>query len=722
MADDKGNSTPESTPGRTPPGDDRTVFLPIGSLLPKAGAPAEAAAPTEPAHPVSTPPASSRPSAIPEGTVGSRSGQEIQIGDVLNHIFEVKRFIARGGMGEVFEGINVNSDERVAIKVMLPNLSADANVLAMFRKEARTLTRLSHPALVQYRVFAQEPQLGVFYIVTEYVDGHNLSDVIKTLEPSVADLLALTRRLAEGLSAAHALGAIHRDMSPDNVMLEGGHLAGAKIIDFGIAKDLDPGSATIIGDGFAGKLNYVAPEQLGDFGRNIGPWTDIYSLGLVILAVSMRKDVNMGGTLVDAVDKRRAGPDLTLAPEELRPLLARMVMPNPLDRPASMGELLALLPQPAGSWTSPGLLREAAAPVDVTPAADPAPEASPIAEPEPIPEAEPLVEAEPVPETEPEPVAEPESPALQPAPDRSVIAEAPTPSEPAFVLPSKTVEPAPAPAKSRVPMLAGGGAVLLALAAAGAWYSSGSAPKGGGVAVESAPGASGDAVAASRTALASGLGSVGCTWLDITDIDPAGNGVSIALHGVAGHPAEAQRQIGQLLAARQVTVSALDFHNVSPIDATECGAIDALRQIRDTTGGRISVAQQQFELTRSAPGGPLAAKVVVNFDFGNAPPEMALFGVQPSGKISQLTTQRSELIAGSEDLGGGHYRLTLDVDHTGWSGLMLLSGKGPFDGGLTSASAGAHAGDWQQRFLQTARERGWKSEMVWFKTVDDQTN
>jgi serine/threonine protein kinase len=71
----------------------------------------------------------------------------------LNHIFEVKRFIARGGMGEVFEGINVNSDERVAIKVILPHLAADPRVQAMFRKEAKTLTTAQPSALVQYRVF-----------------------------------------------------------------------------------------------------------------------------------------------------------------------------------------------------------------------------------------------------------------------------------------------------------------------------------------------------------------------------------------------------------------------------------------------------------------------------------------------------------------------------------------------------------------------------------------
>jgi serine/threonine protein kinase len=200
--------------------EDRTVFRPA-STPPADPAPSQTGF-SQPGLSPSTPPAMT---AMPGSFIpmAPRTGDaHIQVGDVLNHIFEVKRFIARGGMGEVFEGCNVNSDERVAIKVMLPALAADPSVQAMFRKEARTLTRLSHPALVAYRVLAQEPQLGVFYIVTEYIDGANLSDVLGTLKPTPAELLALTRRLAEGLRAAHALGAIHRDMSPDNVLLEAG--------------------------------------------------------------------------------------------------------------------------------------------------------------------------------------------------------------------------------------------------------------------------------------------------------------------------------------------------------------------------------------------------------------------------------------------------------------------------------------------------------------------
>ena len=309
----------------------KTVFMPPPARVDAVTRPppAPAAPPPAPPPPPSPPPPVSAPPVAPTG--------HVQVGSVLNNIYEVKRLIGRGGMGEVFEGVNVNDDhDRVAIKVMLPSLAADPNVQAMFRKEARTLTRLSHPAVVQYRVLAQEPTLGVFYIVTEFIDGEPLSDVMGRAKPSSNDLRGLIRRMAEGLRAAHALGAVHRDMSPDNVLLPGGKLEQAKIIDFGIAKDLDPSKATIVGDGFAGKLGFVAPEQFGDFGREIGPWTDVYSVGLVILSVATGRNVDMGATLVEAIDKRRAGPDLSPIPDDLRPLLAAMVTADPAHRLRSM--------------------------------------------------------------------------------------------------------------------------------------------------------------------------------------------------------------------------------------------------------------------------------------------------------------------------------------------------------------------------------------------------
>lgn len=296
-----------------------------------------------PAGPHSSAPPPLPPTSPASGSTRTRSG--IDVGDVLNGIYEVTRFIARGGMGEVFEGKNTNGDERVAIKVILPSLAQDPAVLEMFRKEAAVLTRLSHPALVQYRVQTREPTLGVFYIVTDYIEGTSAEAVLGKITPTAEELIGLTRRLAEGLRAAHEFGAIHRDISPDNILLESGRLDRARIIDFGIAKDADPGSKTVIGTGFAGKLTYVAPEQLGDFGRNVGPWTDVYSLALVILALAQGKAADIGGSFVDAIEKRRAGVDVSAVPEPLRPLIAHMLRPDPLQRPQSMDAVLEELAQ-----------------------------------------------------------------------------------------------------------------------------------------------------------------------------------------------------------------------------------------------------------------------------------------------------------------------------------------------------------------------------------------
>ena len=302
-------------------------------------------------------PPASRPPASRSSPAPAAPGS-LPPGSLLNHIYEVGPFLARGGMGEVYEGRNVNTDERVAVKVMLPHLAADPKMQALFRKEARILTELAHPALVRYRVLAHEPQLGLLYIVTEFIDGPPLSQIIGRSAPDLAAIKGLAVRLADGLAAAHALGAIHRDMAPDNVLLPGGVLEQAKIIDFGIARSTEFGQQTIVADSFAGKLGYVAPEQFGDFGRNIGPWTDVYSLGLTLLAVATGRAPDLGVTLVEAVERRRKGVDLSSAPPGLRPVLKMMLAPDPARRLQSMAEVIAALtPQP--------ITRSSAAPAPV---------------------------------------------------------------------------------------------------------------------------------------------------------------------------------------------------------------------------------------------------------------------------------------------------------------------------------------------------------------------
>ncbi|MGI4732253.1 MAG: protein kinase domain-containing protein [Janthinobacterium lividum] len=614
------------------PGDPRTVFVPPSTST--TTSPATAAAPD-------------RTVFEPEGGRAAHVGA-IRTGDVLNNMFEVRRAVARGGMGEVFEGANVITDERVAIKVILPQLAADPHVISLFHREARTLTHLHHEAVVQYRVLAQEPRLGVLYIVTEYIDGISLAEMLGTVRPDAPALSALLRRLASGLRAAHALGAIHRDIAPDNVLLAGGELARAKIIDFGIAKDLDPGTATIVGDGFAGKLGYVAPEQLGDFGRRLGPWTDVYSLGLVMLAVAAGRDIGMGGSLVDAVDKRRAGPDLSVAPPELRALLEKMTRADPDRRLASMDAVLAELDGAGARSHAAGMPR----------------------------------------------------------------------ARPRWAV--------PAAAAAAVAVLA---ALLLAL-----WPRPGP-DRVGPVATRVA----GDAVAAARDSIGATLPSVNCTWLRVLDVTRrggggggGGSGVRVRLTGVAGDPSAAQSEITRSLQAAHVASADLDFAEVSPITPPGCAVLDAYRQVRAGEAGRLSVPQRKFEMRTQPAGtayaGERAAEAVVDIAVGSPGLDFTLVGLEPSGQMTVLFANRAALarqVAASTHgvpltaLPGDRYRLTLDLDHGGWSGLLLLTGRGPFDAATVAPRLGARGPDWRDRLVSLAAARDWQADMVWFKSVDE---
>ncbi len=671
---------PEPVAEAPPPREPEPVPEPPAPPEPVAEAPPppepEPVAEAPPAEPP-TEPAPSTPSAA---FVPHKDAVGIKVGDVLNHIFKVDRFLGRGGMGEVFVGCNVNTDEKVAIKVMLPALASDEKVIAMFRKEARTLTKLNHPALVQYRVLAQEPQLHVLYIVTDFIEGTNLSVALPTLKPSPDELAGLLRRLASGLAAAHALGAIHRDMSPDNVILENDDIHEATIIDFGIAKDLDASSATIVGDGFAGKLNYVAPEQLGDFGREVGPWTDVYSLGLLILAVAQGRNVDMSGSLVDAIDKRRKGPDIAAIPDNLKALVHAMLRPDPKERPRSMADVLAMLDG----------------------------------------------------------------------------ARIPSPTTARADVVAKAAEPPPAPPQAPAPAeehyedyqdyeaAAGGGsskpllivlAVLLALAAVLAviWYvTDGTFGFGGGGDVETSSGskgsedpptASGSPVTLARSTLDSVIPQVRCTWLDVAEVRD-GPPVTVTMRGVAGDGGDARRLLGEALADARLANVQLDFSDVAQIIPAGCTALDSYRQIRSTEPRRMATTQTRFEAAPRADG-QLAAPALVDLNLEGAAQDFALLGIQPTGEITMLLDGRVAFQTALEnpeggvtDLGGGRYRLTISTTHIGWSGLMFVTGRGPFDASLLAASVDSRNPDWQRQFRSTASAQGWRAEMVWYESVD----
>ena len=150
----------------------------------------------------------------------------------------------------------------------------------------------------------------------------------------------LRDRIGPGLADAHHQGVIHRDLSPENIILPEESVAQAKIIDFGIAKLENASSGTIVGRDFAGRYAYASPEQFGMFDGKVDARSDIYSLGLVLAAAASGIPLDMGKTLMTVIRARETVPDLGFVPNELVEELTWMLQPNPADRPSSMEELL----------------------------------------------------------------------------------------------------------------------------------------------------------------------------------------------------------------------------------------------------------------------------------------------------------------------------------------------------------------------------------------------
>jgi serine/threonine protein kinase/endo-1,4-beta-D-glucanase Y len=257
----------------------------------------------------------------------------------LNDTYEIDEHIASGGMGEVYRGHNIETGEPVAIKTMLPELARDEAVFALFRKEATLLGRLRHETIVHYYSFSRDPAIGQPYLVMEFVAGQALSDRIAAGALGTREAATLIMRVAEGLAVAHQAGVVHRDLSPDNIILSGGDVRHPRIIDFGIARSLQAGDGTLIGSNFAGKFNFVSPEQLGMGTGEVTNRSDIYSLALVLAAALRGKPLDMGGTHVAVIEKRRSVPDLSGVDAGLLPLIQRMLAPDPADRPADMTEV-----------------------------------------------------------------------------------------------------------------------------------------------------------------------------------------------------------------------------------------------------------------------------------------------------------------------------------------------------------------------------------------------
>ena len=209
----------------------------------------------------------------------SRPGDIFQPGELLNNTYRIENILGRGGTSEVYKARNDISGRHAAIKVLKSEFSGDEAFLTLMRREEE-IREIRHDAVVRYSENHRTPE-GLIYLVMDYVEGPGLDAILKGGGLPAPDLVQVCRRVADGLKMAHSRRIIHRDLSPDNIILRGGKPSEAVIIDFGIAKDANPGAQTIVGNEFAGKYAYAAPEQLSG---NTDARSDLYSLGALLLA------------------------------------------------------------------------------------------------------------------------------------------------------------------------------------------------------------------------------------------------------------------------------------------------------------------------------------------------------------------------------------------------------------------------------------------------------
>jgi TolB-like protein/tRNA A-37 threonylcarbamoyl transferase component Bud32/Tfp pilus assembly protein PilF len=237
--------------------------------------------------------------------------EELTTGSTFAERYQIIEELGKGGMGKVYKAIDTEIKEKIAVKLLKPEISADQNTIERFQNEMKLARQISHKNVC--RMYHLGKDEGSYYITMEYVSGEDLKSMIRmTKHLSVGAVLSIGKQICEGLAEAHSLSIVHRDLKPQNIMIDKG--GNVKVMDFGIARSLREKGIT--GSGvMIGTPEYMSPEQAE--AKDIDLRTDIYSFGVILYEMATGRAPFEGDTALSIAMKHKG--EIPQDPKELNP-------------------------------------------------------------------------------------------------------------------------------------------------------------------------------------------------------------------------------------------------------------------------------------------------------------------------------------------------------------------------------------------------------------------
>jgi eukaryotic-like serine/threonine-protein kinase len=257
--------------------------------------------------------------------------------------------LGRGGFGVVYKARDLSLERIVALKVLHPQLTVDAQFLARFRREAQTLARINHPNVVTIHEIGEVE--GKVYIAMEFLPGGSLADRLKDGPLSFEEALKVTREVGAGLAAGHEEDLVHRDVKPGNILFN--KRGEAVIADFGLAKAMQASSMTVASS-YGGGVGtpYYRPPELWNGTPPPNPATDIYSSACVFYEMLTGQILFDGESLMTVLTKHSTGPEFIYNPSISQSILAVLIKAltkDPSKRYQEMEEFIKALVQSQAS-------------------------------------------------------------------------------------------------------------------------------------------------------------------------------------------------------------------------------------------------------------------------------------------------------------------------------------------------------------------------------------